>query len=357
MSEKKNSKKDSSKEVHLGSQQTKKKAKQETRKETRKETKEEHKKGTQKTAAKPVTAAKDSKKKKPSPFAGLKDQIMQEMNSGGKSNSSSSKDSSSQGKSGSSKKIDMAFLKSTVEESLKSPKKESDYETKRCPTGIPGFDGTIEGGFVKDSVNLICGGPGSGKSIFAMQSLVNGIDKYGENAVYITFEEEVDTLLADMKRFGWGLEEKIKNKQLAVVYYSPEQIDRVLYVGGGPIREIIDETNAQRIVIDSISAFSRLYKTENQIRRALMSLFKILKKWGCTSLLIEEETIKPDEHQATVEEFQAEGIVFLYHAKKGEVRERSIEVFKMRGTDHSTKINPLKISDAGITVYPEENVY
>ncbi len=300
---------------------------------------------------KDTTTTKSVNKKKKSPFAGLKDQIMSELKPHEKTESDSEKKS---------RKIDMGFLKSTVEDSLKAtptPEAESKKNIERAATGIEGFDETVEGGLVKNSVTLVCGGPGSGKSIFAMQTLVNGIEKYGEHGVYITFEEEVETLLADMKRFGWDLEEKIKNRQLSILYYSPEQVDRVLYIGGGPVREVIDEINAKRIVIDSITAFTMLYKSENQRRKALLSLFNILKRWDCTSLLVSEQTVNPEKHESKLEEYQAEGIIYMYHTKKEDVRERSIEVFKMRGTDHSTKINPLKISHAGITVYPEENVY
>ncbi|MFW6449651.1 MAG: RAD55 family ATPase, partial [Nanoarchaeota archaeon] len=331
--------------------------------------------------------SKSAKKSKKSPFAGLKENIQKDMNTGGKAknnspfsglkneikNETSSKSRKNSPFSGlkqeimkniktgsepSNKKIDMAFLKSTVKDSLKEGGvKETPVTLPRTPTGIEGFDELIEGGLIRDSVTLVCGGPGSGKSIFAMQTLINGIERYGEPGVYITFEEDVESLIEDMKRFNWGIEEKLKNKQLAILYYSPEQVDRVLYIGGGPVREVIDEINAKRVVIDSITAFSMLYENENQRRRALMSLFKILKKWDCTSLLISEHTVKPEVYSATMEEFQSEGIIYMYHTKKEDVRERSIEVFKMRGTSHSTKINPLKISSDGITVYPEENVY
>jgi KaiC/GvpD/RAD55 family RecA-like ATPase len=286
--------------------------------------------------------SKDFKKNKKSPFASLKDSISKDIN----------KDSK--------KGFDMAFLKATIQDTLKEKTTEKVTESKiqtRAPTGIEGFDETIEGGFIKNSATLLCGGPGSGKSIFAMQYLINGIDKYGENGVYISFEEEPETLIEDMKRFDFDIENKIKNKQIAILYFSPEQVDRVISIGGGPVREVVESINAKRAVIDSVTAFTLLYKTSNEQRKALMSLFKTLKKWDCTTLLISEQTLNPEEHVSTVEEYQSEGVIFIYNIKKGDVRERSIEVFKMRGTNHSTKINPLKITFDGITVYPEHNVY
>jgi KaiC/GvpD/RAD55 family RecA-like ATPase len=282
--------------------------------------------------------------KKKSPFASLKEEI--------------SKVIKPTNQKGNASKIDMAFLKATIQDTLKqTPTKNDSEQIKRVPTGIEGFDEIIEGGFIKDSNVLVCGGPGSGKSIFAMEFLTKGIDKFNENGIYISFEEEPESLIDDMKRFDWNIEKKVKDKKLALLYYSPDQVDRVLSIGGGPVREVIESINAKRVVIDSITAFTLLYKTTNDKRRALMSLFKTLKKWGCTSILISEQTLLSESHESTIEEYQSEGVIFIYHSKKGDIRERSIEVFKMRATNHSTKINPLKIDSSGITIYPDQNVY
>ena len=285
--------------------------------------------------------------KKASPFANLKTTVLNALK--GKAPEPQSRP----------QKIDMAFLKETLKESLKDtgPRAEARSRHKRVPTGIEGFDQLIEGGLIEKSITLLTGGPGSGKSIFAMQYLINGIDQHNENGIYISFEEEPETLLTDMQRFNWNVEDKIKNNKLAILYYSPEQVDRVISIGGGPVREVIESLGAKRIVIDSVSAFTLLYKTENDQRRALIQLFKALKKWDCTSILISEQTLTPSNHISTVEEYQAEGVVFIYHTKSGDIRERSIEVFKMRATNHSAKIFPLKISGEGITVYPDQNVY
>jgi len=62
---------------------------------------------------------------------------------------------------------------------------------ERVQTGIKGFDGLIEGGFPKSSAILLSGTPATGKTIFALQYLVNGIEKFNEKGIYITFEEKI----------------------------------------------------------------------------------------------------------------------------------------------------------------------
>lgn len=77
-------------------------------------------------------------------------------------------------------------------------------ELPRAGTGIKGFDSMIEKGFERNSINLIVGGSGSGKTIFGMQFLIDGI-KRGETVMYVTFEEKRDEFYKNMKDFGWDL--------------------------------------------------------------------------------------------------------------------------------------------------------
>ena len=65
---------------------------------------------------------------------------------------------------------------------------------KRIPTGIKNFDQLIEKGFEKNSINMLVGGAGSGKSIFATQFLIEGMKK-GEKCLYVTFEEKKREIL------------------------------------------------------------------------------------------------------------------------------------------------------------------
>ena len=77
---------------------------------------------------------------------------------------------------------------------------------KRVSTGVPNFDRLIGKGFEKNSANLLVGGSGSGKTIFATQFLIDGVKK-GEKCLYVTFEEKKEQFYSNMKNFGWDLEE------------------------------------------------------------------------------------------------------------------------------------------------------
>ena len=227
----------------------------------------------------------------------------------------------------------------------------------RVPTGLSGLDPLIEGGFLRKSMVLVSGGPGAGKSIFAMNFLVNGINDFKENGIYITFEQDVDKVLRDYERFNWDLKKKVNDGSLVILPYSPDQVDRFLDVGGGMVRDIIEKIGAKRVVFDSITAFLLLYGDELARRKNMFKLYSAMNNWGCTTLMISEYDSEQLLRKSTVLEFQADGVLLLYNQRKWDVRERSMEIFKMRATQHSQKIFPMKIDDSGITIFPEANVF
>ena len=227
----------------------------------------------------------------------------------------------------------------------------------RIPTGIPGLDGMIQGGLVKNTVTIVKGGPGSGKSIFCMQFLVGGIQNWGEPGIYLSFEESEERILRDMEGFPWPLKRLIEEGKLHILHCTPEQVNQVLVTGGGTIRDLIDKTRAKRIVIDSLSAFVLLFDDELEKRKAASSFFEAIRRWDCTALVTVESDPETEGASGLPLEFEADAIIILYNQRRETVRERSLEILKMRGTNHTNRILPLKISSEGIIVYPKESVF
>ena len=256
-----------------------------------------------------------------------------------------------------SNKIDFNELKREIDASLKNDKSDSNNRKDRVHTGIFGLDEVMQGGLKRNSVNIVGGGAGSGKSILCMQYLVEGINNYNENGVYISFEENSDKILSNFNQFGWDLENKIKSKKLIILYYTPEQVEKVLESGGGLVRDAIESINAKRLIMDSLTAFTLLQDTEIDKRKSVLKLFQEARKWGVTSLMTSEQEPDPDKHISNVIEFQTDGVILLYNTRKGDVRQRSLEIFKMRATQHAVKIFPMKIEEKGIVIYPDELVF
>ena len=223
---------------------------------------------------------------------------------------------------------------------------------ERIPSGVPGFDDLTEGGFKVGSINLVAGSAGSGKTTFSVQFLVEGI-KRGEAGVYITFEEKREKLFDDMLEFGWDLAQYEQTGLFKFLEYSPEQIKRVLVEGGGTIDAIVTQMQAKRLVIDSITSFALLFQDQLSQKESSLALFELINTWGCTALLTSQATqISPDDLTAQLE-FEVDSIILLYHFKKQGIRQRALEILKMRGTKITEKTVKLIMDDKGIKVDPK----
>jgi circadian clock protein KaiC len=222
---------------------------------------------------------------------------------------------------------------------------------KRVATGIPRFDAMIGGGFEIHSINLVAGGSGSGKSIFAVEYLLEGLKK-GESVLYVTFEEKKEDFYENMKHLGWDLEKAEKTGKFLFLEYSPEKVKMMLDEGGGAIESTVYKNKVSRMVIDSVTSFALLFDDEQSRRQSVLGLFDIIRKWDCTTLLtVQHNPTNAKDRGLSYVEFEADSIILLYLASTGSQRRRYIEVLKMRGTRHSKELHIFKI-DKGIIVGP-----
>jgi circadian clock protein KaiC len=214
----------------------------------------------------------------------------------------------------------------------------------RVPTGIPGLDPLLEGGFVPGSTILVSGEAGSGKTIFCTQFIWNALCM-GENGVYITLQESPEDIKQDIMSFGRDFEVAEKRDQLRIIYAEPHDLKKLVKT----ITKNVKDINAKRLVIDSITLIGEEAKN---VRRTLINLCRILKSLGITSLLIsevEEETKKLGRFG--IEEFIVDGVILLqYMEYAAGGATRSLLIKKMRRTKHGTDVYPFEITDKGIVV-------
>jgi len=220
----------------------------------------------------------------------------------------------------------------------------------RVSSGVPGLDPLVQGGFKRNSVNLIAGEPGSGKTIFGMHFLMDGCKK-GEAGIYITFEEKKDKMYDDMLSIGWDLKKYEEKNLFRFLEYSPEQVKKILVEGGGVVDAMVEKLKAKRIVIDSITSFSLLYEDELTKKEAALSLFDLIGKWNCTAVVTSQaRSIDHESIMSAALEFEVDSIILLYHIRSKDERIRGIEILKMRGTKIPEKTFELVLDDKGIKV-------
>lgn len=235
-------------------------------------------------------------------------------------------------------------------------KKSESSNTKgsiKMPTGIAAFDDMCSGGLNRESVNLVVGGAGSGKTIFSVQFLIGGLKK-GETCMYITFEEKKEELFRNMQEFGFDLEAYEKTGKFIFIEYSPEKVKTMLEEGGGTLESLIYKSKINRLVIDSITSFTLLFGSELAKREAALALFDIIKRWKCTVLLTMEKELSSQElfyGSESAMEFEVDSVILMFFLRiKDGLRQRLIEILKMRGTKHSKYVHAFDITDKGIEI-------
>jgi KaiC/GvpD/RAD55 family RecA-like ATPase len=241
-------------------------------------------------------------------------------------------------------------------------------------TGIQGFDELVKGGLPKGYSYTIMGGPGSGKTIFAMQFIYNGVTKYGENGVYVSFDEPLRSIKNSASNLGMDLTSLEKKEQLVIVDASPVRVKPGKYASktdtylGLPnfdigtllraVNEAVERVDAKRIVVDTISSLLIQYRDPFIVRRETMTLISSLSQdEKYTSLFLSEINKLDSVNQLYVEAFLTNGVVILHNIKQREEKVRAVEILKMRGVNHSVKLHPFKITAKGIVIYPKEKVF
>ncbi|MFZ3077532.1 MAG: ATPase domain-containing protein [Candidatus Aenigmatarchaeota archaeon] len=226
-------------------------------------------------------------------------------------------------------------------------------QNERIKTGVEGLDELISGGLPEGSLTLLTGTCGTGKTLISSQFIYYGAVS-GENAVYVSFEETPENIKSNAKLFGWNFDELEKKGKVLFVKYDPYHAEDIIEMLENSIRKI----NAKRVVIDSISALGLYVRDIPEIRKIIFGLSTMLHRLGCTTLMISEVLAEQkDLSRFSVEEFVADGVIVLYYLRTNSQFSRSLTVWKLRGSDHSQKLHPYKITHKGIVVYPKEEAY
>ncbi|MGF1479159.1 MAG: circadian clock protein KaiC [Cyanophyceae cyanobacterium] len=231
---------------------------------------------------------------------------------------------------------------------------------KKVQTGIPGFDLISLGGLPKGRTSLVTGTAGTGKTIFACQFLVEGI-KRGQNGVFVTFEEPPAMVRKNVRGFGWNIEQWEEEGKWAIVDATAEDFSDLLISGDydlgallARIQYAINQVDAQRISLDSISSILSYVPDRGRVRRDLFRISAALRELDITAVLTAERTDEYGQISSYgVEEFVADNVIILRHVLAQERRRRTVEILKYRGTEHQGGEFPFTIlPDRGIVVIP-----
>ena len=228
---------------------------------------------------------------------------------------------------------------------------------EKCRTGISGFDEITGGGVPKGRPTLVCGGAGSGKTLFAMEFLLNGATQYNEPGIFISFEENERELTENVASLGWDLEALGRENKIFLdhVYIERSEIEETgefnlegLFIR---IESALSAVNAKRIAVDSMEALFSGFSDEMTLRAEIRRLFRWLKEKGLTAVITGEQG-KGSFTRHGLEEYISDCVVFLDNRMNDQVATRRIRVVKYRGTSHGANEYPFLITEKGFSVLP-----
>ncbi|OFY86161.1 MAG: hypothetical protein A3F72_06825 [Bacteroidetes bacterium RIFCSPLOWO2_12_FULL_35_15] len=237
--------------------------------------------------------------------------------------------------------------------------KTSEFKLIKSQTGIQGLDEITYGGIPENRTTLLVGTIGSGKTVIAMEYIVNGIIMFKEPGVFMTFEEKTNELLINLATLNYDLSTLIAENKLYLEHLHIDQNEiqgTVRFNIEGlflRLRQAIDKVNAKRVVLDSLDTlFSGL--DPNILRSEFKRLFSWLKEKKVTAIITSEigETYLT---RIGLEDTLADCVIELNNRVTDQIATRRLRVVKYRGSYHGNNEYPFVIDQKGVTVFPLKN--
>ena len=227
---------------------------------------------------------------------------------------------------------------------------------RKVATGVQGFDEITGGGLPEGRPTLVCGGPGCGKTLFALQFLIHGAAA-GEPGVFVTFEETEEDLVTNATSLGYDLQDLVDRRRLALEYVRVERSE-IEETGEYDLEGLfirldhaLRSIGARRIVLDTIESLFAGLRNDGVLRAELRRLFGWLKERGITAVITGERGTDTLTRQG-LEEYVSDCVIFLDHRVNDQISTRRLRVVKYRGSSHGTNEYPFLIDRRGIAVLP-----
>ncbi|NHX36004.1 MULTISPECIES: KaiC domain-containing protein [Halolamina] len=243
------------------------------------------------------------------------------------------------------------------QESFEDAELESDID--RVNVGIEGLDEMILGGVPKRSLMVAIGAAGTGKTTFGLQFLTETLQDEGR-AIYITLEESREAILSTAEEKGWPFREWRDDGRLAIVSMDPIEMANSLSSIRNDISRLVEEFSADRLVLDSVSLLEMMYDHPAQRRSEVFDFARSLKRAGVTTMLTSEAS-SDDAYTSRygIIEYLVDAVFILQYVRPSDFRETrlAVEIQKIRDANHSRETKPYEITNEGISVYRQANIF
>ncbi len=231
-------------------------------------------------------------------------------------------------------------------------------ELERIKTGINGFDRLINGGFIANTMNLVTGPAGSGKSLFGMQFIYNGVVESDQTGIFVTLEEGSENIRNTMLTYDMDIQKYINEGKLYIIDLG--EVEKDSSKGARRIRgfeslaeflsNLIKISRAKRVVVDSLSPVGNHYENDGDLRQGLFRFGRFLKESKVTTLVTTESISSEKITRFGVEEFIADSFVQLSLREEAGELNRYLLVRKLRFSSHDHKVHKYTIAPEGIMI-------
>jgi circadian clock protein KaiC len=227
----------------------------------------------------------------------------------------------------------------------------------KAQTGINGLDQITYGGLPRNRPTLVCGGPGCGKTLLAMEFIVKGAVVFNEPGVFMSFEEKARELTENVVSLGFDIEKLQKAKKLRLDYVHVDKTE-IQETGEYDLEGLfirlahaIDSIGAKRVVLDTIENLFMGLDNQGILRAELRRLFRWLKEKNVTAIITGEKGDRGLTRNG-LEEYVSDCVILLDHRIIDQVSTRRLRIVKYRGSVHGTNEYPFLIDEDGFSVLP-----
>jgi len=248
--------------------------------------------------------------------------------------------------------------------------------SESVPTGVPGLDELISGGFPRGRVILVLGGPGTGKTVLASQFLYNGISEHNENGILVSLDEGQNHFVAEMMKFGWDFKKAEEEGKFAFI--DATRLSRVAIFKEKMLKEeasslrgkqlqidkLIEELQykikligAKRVVLDTLASLFYRFTDPIERRTAGVDLIEALSDLETTTIVTTELSHLALERNILDEEFLVHGVIMMQTIFSGGSTTRGLQVEKMRGVNVNPNLVPYTIDQNGIEVFSTMSLF
>lgn len=227
----------------------------------------------------------------------------------------------------------------------------------KCPTGIYGLDRILQGGLPRASPTLLCGRPGSGKTVLAADFIMRGISAHAENGVFFSFEERAEDFIRNMATLGHDVKRLQARKKLVFEYLRVDRAD--LQEAGAydleglfvRLDRAIRAVKAKRVVLDTIDSLFEGVSDRRLLYVELRRLFQWLRKRGVTTIVTDGRGHDEISREG-LEESLVDCVIMIDQRVEKQVATRRLRLIKYRGSGHGRNDYPFLIDENGVSIHP-----